>query len=182
MGSMGSRPNAAAGEGGSRGAGSSCPQIFKQEWTPLHGPFLVCFRYSGFWWSRVGCRCVPQSVMRPWWRNGRPQTAEFASFVALCGETPASELPRDREDDLAEVVLIRDGRARPRPGPGNTVSGDCLIVLSAISGQTFCTKPRQIAAFSSADRARSKFAVINHASGPRTPSLGFGPSGHLACR
>jgi hypothetical protein len=35
-----------------------------------------------------------------------------------------------------------------------------LIVLSAMSGQTFCTKPRQIADFSSADRARSELAEM----------------------
>ena len=42
---------------------------------------------------------------------------------------------------------------------GKTVSGGCLIVLSAISGQTFSTRPRQIAAFSSTGRARSELAV-----------------------
>ena len=61
-----------------------------------------------------------------------------------------SELPRDREDDLAEVgALISRRRVRQRPLAGEHRRRRQLDRVIRISGQTFSTRRRQIAAFCS---------------------------------
>jgi hypothetical protein len=86
-------------------------------------------------------------------------TGDSRCMRGLCGETRDRSSSAQRQDDLADVVAgfqTRVGCGSVREG--NTVSGGCLIVSSAMSGQTFWTRPRQIAAFSSTGRARSELA------------------------
>jgi hypothetical protein len=72
---------------------------------PLHGPFLVCLPILGS--VTRGCRCVPPlSVMCGLVRRNAASNGGRIRLRSWCcaEKRSASELPRDREDDLAEVV------------------------------------------------------------------------------